>query len=247
MEGSGRSAGGVGTPPTGCGEPGGALRRGLHLVGRYVRRSPLTYGWLGILFATTLAQRAMTESELDRVLWQRSTNILNLTEHPVRVLVGSLFWIDGSSLLPYVVTFTVFLAPAERWLGGRRWLAVGLTSHVVATLVSQGVLLYVISRGLAPSTLAGVRDVGVSYFQAGVTGVLGHHLAGRWRWAYLAGVLVVYVVPLVADPGLTTLGHLVAAAVGMASVPVARAAGGTPWDPVRGWDAAVRWWRSRRA
>jgi hypothetical protein len=72
------------------------------------------------------------------------------------VLIQSLLWIDGQYWWPYLVVFTLFLAPAERWLGRLRWLVVGIVgvltyhipprwrwAYVVAAVVVFGVSLAV--------------------------------------------------------------------------------------------------------
>ena len=65
---------------------------------------------------------------------------------PLGVLFSSLLWIDGKSLEPYLLLFTLFLAPAEQWLGQLRWLTVGLTSHILATYISEGLLYLAIEN-----------------------------------------------------------------------------------------------------
>ena len=59
---------------------------------------------------------------------------------PLDALLSSLLWIDGRYWTPYLLLFTLFLAPAEHWLGQIRWLTVGLTAHVAATYISEGLL-----------------------------------------------------------------------------------------------------------
>ena len=244
----GGGPGSTGTPAGRLGRDPVAARHGqfLRRVGRaawsYVRSAPLTFGWAAILLATTLAQHAMPEGQLAEVLVQRSTNVINLVQHPVRSLVASLFWIDGSFWFPYLVSFALFHAQVERWLGWRRWLLIGLTVHVVATLVSQAVLLAAVHRGIAPPIMLGVRDVGVSYFQAAMIGVLAHHFVPRWRWVYGGVALAVFVLPLVLRPGLTTLGHLVALLVGLALFPLTRASAAAPWDPPLAWRRVRQRW-----
>ena len=100
---------------------------------RFVRSAPLTYLWLTVLLITTIIQHQLGHRELHDVLIHGSTNLHELATDPLKVLFESLLWIDGRYWTPYLVLFTVFLAPAERWLGEIRWLAVGLTAHIGAT------------------------------------------------------------------------------------------------------------------
>ncbi len=115
-----------------------------------------------------------------------STNIHHLLRDPLEVLIYSLLWIDGRHWAPYLVLFTLFLAPAEQWLGHLRWITVGLTAHVGATYVSEGLLELAIDYHQAPRKLVNAADIGVSYFLVGVMAVLTYHIARPWRWGYLA-------------------------------------------------------------
>lgn len=110
----------------------------LHRAGSYLRSAPGTYVWLAVLFVSTVALHHMSPDFEEDFLRQRSTNIHELSDNPVRVLITSAMWIDGGLWLPYAVLFTAFHAQAERWLGTLRWLAVAVAAHVLATLISEG-------------------------------------------------------------------------------------------------------------
>ncbi|NDK89978.1 hypothetical protein GYA93_10350 [Gordonia desulfuricans] len=198
---------------------------------RYVRSAPFTFAWLAVLFVTTAIQRSLTPVELDEVLGQRSTNIANLTHDPFRVLVTSLFWIDGEVWLPYLVLFCLFHVPAERWLGPVRWFVVGFSAHVIATYLSQGALEYAIRQGATSPSMVDVRDIGVSYFLAAIGGVLTYHIARPWRWLYLAGVVVVFGVPLLTHVTFTGIGHALSALIGLAWYPITRGCPAPQWNP----------------
>ncbi|MFG2280361.1 rhomboid-like protein [Streptomyces asoensis] len=202
------------------------LRRGVSEAGRgvraYVRSAPGTYVWLTVLFVTTVALHHMSPEFEQEFLRRRSTNLHELSRHPVRVLVASAMWIDGGSWLPYVVLYSVFHARAERWLGTARWLAVCAAAHVLATLLSEGMLAKAIGDGLAPRSAADTLDVGVSYALSGVVAVLVYRIRPPWRYGYLAGVAVFYTVPLVAAPTFTDFGHFVSVLVGLGCYPLVR-------------------------
>jgi tRNA(Arg) A34 adenosine deaminase TadA len=187
-----------------------------------VRSAPLTYGWLVVLLATTLVQHSLSPRVLRALLQSTSTNLHHLASDPVRVLVNSLLWIDGSYWWPYVLIFTLFLAPAERWLGHLRWLTVGLSCHIGATFLSEGFLYWSIQRAQASPRLIDARDVGVSYFVVGIAGVLFYRIPGRWRWAYLTTLTLVAVGALAARTNFTSLGHLCALVLGLACYPLTR-------------------------
>ncbi|MDR6974616.1 heme exporter protein D [Streptomyces sp. 3330] len=191
-------------------------------VWAYVRGAPGTYVWLAVLFVTTVALHHMSPEFEQEFLRQRSTNLHELSRHPVRVLVASALWIDGGHWLPYVVLYSVFHAQAERRLGTARWLAVCAAAHVLATLISQGVLAKAIRDGLAPQSAADTLDVGVSYALSGVVAVLAFQIRPPWRYGYLAAVLVFYGFPLTSDPTFTDFGHFVSVVIGLACYPLVR-------------------------
>lgn len=205
----------------------------LAAVWRFVRGAPLTYLWLVLLLVTTIIQHSLDRRELRAVLIHGSTNIHHLASDPVEALVVSLFWIDGRYWTPYLVLFTLFLAPAEHWLGQRHWLTVGLTAHIGATYISEGLLYLEIQHHLAPERLVYARDIGVSYFMIGLIAVLAYHVARPWRWGYLAVLFAVFTVPLVIHVTFTAIGHFAAIFIGLLFYPMARARGGAPVNPRR--------------
>ncbi|WP_369247469.1 rhomboid-like protein [Streptomyces sp. R41] len=198
---------------------------GLHRVWRYVCGAPGTYAWLGILFVTTVAVHQMSPEFEEQFLRQRSTNIHELSNNPVRVLIASAMWIDGGHWVPYAVLYTVFHATAERWLGTARWLLVCVAAHVLASLISEGALLLAIRHGVVPHSAVNTLDIGVSYALAGVIAVLTYRIASPWRYPYLAVVLVVYGVPLATGRTFTDLGHFIAVLIGLACYPLVRGRG----------------------
>src|SRR5271165_6565031 len=147
---------------------------------RFVRRAPLTYLWLTVLLITTIIQRTASRRYLHFLLVHDSTNIRHLATDPLDALFSSLLWIDGRYWTPYLLLFTLFLAPAEHWLGQMRWLTVGLTAHVGATYISEGWLYLAIQSHHAPERLVHATDIGVSYFLVGVIAVLAYRIARPW-------------------------------------------------------------------
>lgn len=193
-------------------------------VWRWVSTAPLTYIWLTVLLITTIIQHHLSRRELHTVLVHGSTNLYHLARDPLEVLFASLLWIDGRYWTPYLVLFTLFLAPAERWLGQLRWLTVGLTAHVGATYLSEGLLYLAIQHHLEPEKLVHARDIGVSYFMVGVMAVLTYHIAKPWRWGFLAILVLVFTVPLIIHVNFTAIGHFASILVGLCFYPMARSA-----------------------
>ena len=209
----------------------------LTAIWRYVSSAPLTYVWLTVLLVTTIIQRHLTRRQFHVVVLDSSTNIHHLAREPLEVLIYSLFWIDGKYWAPYLVLFTLFLAPAERWLGHLRWLTVGLTAHVGATYISEGLLDLAIDFHQAPHKLVRATDIGVSYFLVGVMAVLTYHIASPWRWGYLAVLLLIFGFPLVRidphNPDFTAVGHFTSLLIGLCFYPMARQRAGPQLSPAR--------------
>ncbi|MFJ7064269.1 rhomboid-like protein [Streptomyces sp. NPDC101115] len=188
-----------------------------------MRSSPGTHVWLLVIAITSLVIALSPDGVEHYLLHRNSSNLYELSRHPVRALVGSAFWIQNPASLPfYAVLFEVFHAPVERWLGTVKWLVVVATAHVAATLVSQKVVLEAIQDHDVPRSMAHVVDVGVSYGLAASVGILTYRLARPWRWFYLAGAVAFFAVPLVTDRTYTDLGHAISLAIGLAFWPLTR-------------------------
>jgi hypothetical protein len=205
--------------------------RVLASVRGYLRRAPGTYVWLGTLAASTYVINHIDPAFHDEFLRQRSTNLHQLATKPVRVLIGSAFWLDGGGLPGYFLFYHLFHVPAERWLGTRRWLGVVVVSHVGATYLSEGALYWAIRHGRAPASSVDTLDVGVSYALAGVQAVLVYRIAPPWRYPYLAALLAWYGTGLLHGRTFTDVGHLTAALLGLACYPFTRGRG-EPWNPM---------------
>jgi hypothetical protein len=208
-----------------------AFAGGFARVWAYARTAPWTFSWLAVLVVTTIVQHAVSRDTRIALLGERSTNLRHLQSDPVHVLVTSLLWIDGYFLLPYVLLFCVFHVPAERWLGSLRWAVIGLSAHVAATYIGEGVLALAIRHGAASAESVDVRDIGVSYFLAAIVGVLTYHIAVPWRWAYLTAIVVCVGLPLVVHPTFTAVGHFSSMLIGLAWYPLTRGRDYPQWDP----------------
>lgn len=194
--------------------------RVLRRVAGEFRGAPLTFGWLTLLLGTTVLQHRLAPATLQRLLEADSTSLQNLGHDPIRVMLGSLLWIDGAQWLPYVVFFVLISARVERWLGSWRWLAIGLLGHVLATLLSEGYLRLEIQAGIAPPSMERTMDIGVSYFLATLAGVLAYRLHGASRWVYLAGMLGLIGLISSGQFDFTTLGHLCSLGIGLVCYPM---------------------------
>ncbi|MEU7007772.1 rhomboid-like protein [Streptomyces sp. NPDC046332] len=201
-----------------AGAPGGEPSRPIR---SWVRSSPGTHVWL-LVIAITSTVIALSSDGLEHYLLQRnSSNLHQLSHHPIRALLGSAFWIENpANLLLYAVLFEVFHAPVERWLGTPRWLVTVATAHIAATLISQQVVLEAIQDHDVPRSMAHVVDIGVSYGIAASAGILTYRIPWPWRWLYLAGAVTFFAVPLFTSHTYTDLGHAISLAIGLACRPL---------------------------
>uniref|UniRef100_A0AAU2V6C2 Integral membrane protein n=1 Tax=Streptomyces sp. NBC_00003 TaxID=2903608 RepID=A0AAU2V6C2_9ACTN len=193
----------------------------------WVRSAPGTHIWLLIIAITSLVIQLSTQGLEHFLLHRNSSNIHELTKHPVQSLFTSAFWIENpSSLLLYLVLFEAVHATVERWLGTLRWLCTVVVGHVVATLISQEYVLWSIQNHHLPKRLAHamshVVDIGVSYGLAAAAGILVYRLPHPWRWPYLVGVIGFFGVPLATGLTFTDLGHVTALLIGFACWPLTR-------------------------
>jgi hypothetical protein len=206
-------------------------------VWHFIIGAPLTYSWLLVLGITTFIQNELPGRQLRWVLLHRSTNIHELGTDPLGVLFSSLFWLDGKNFEPYLLLFTLFLAPAEHWLGQLRWLTVGLSAHILATYISEGILYYAIEEHNASERLVYARDIGVSYFLVGVMAVLTYHIARPWRWGYLGVLFVIFGFPLLTihrhGLNFTAIGHFASILIGLCFYPMARERKRPPLNPAK--------------
>ncbi|GAA0669040.1 hypothetical protein GCM10010193_21180 [Kitasatospora atroaurantiaca] len=218
----------------------GIAARILRRAWAWVRAAPGTYVWLLLLAVTSFVVARMDPANLHWFLAKRSTNVDQLRSHPVHALLASAIWTEQADFAFYFLIFTIFHVPAERWLGTRRWLTVALTAHVLATLISEGIVARGVDAGRLPANMADTVDVGVSYALAGVEGVLTYRFAGWWRRLYGGVLLLFYLIPLIVSHTFTDLGHFCSVLIGLSFYRFAR--GRPTWDPLAAW----RTWRDRR-
>src|ERR1700709_1741400 len=131
------------------------LRRLEAYTAAWIRSAPGTYTYLFALLVTSWSLRGADPHLADALIRSESTNLDNLTDRPLQVLVASAFWTSGSAI-PWqlLLRFTLVMAPVERRLGTRRTLPVFATGHVLATLLVAGGLSYGVQHRLVSVSLA---------------------------------------------------------------------------------------------
>jgi hypothetical protein len=182
-----------------------------------VRANPATFVYICMLIITSVVIAAAGERLTDALLRTQSTNLDNLRHHPVHVLFTSAFWLDSQvTPLLLVLPFALVLAPVERWIGSRRWLAVFAAGHVGATIVTAGFIQFELDHGWASNALLRTIDVGFSYGFTAVLGVFTYSLPRPWRLGFGAVISLALLIGVAISSNFTDIGHLVAWAIGLA-------------------------------
>ncbi|MEV7560801.1 rhomboid-like protein [Streptomyces sp. NPDC089795] len=209
--------------------PSGPSAGTLRAVRAYPRRAPLTLAYVCLLLAGHVwLGQGLSADRADALLGYLSTNLDNLRDHPLRALLGSVLFFDGTltdvTSTDFVGTFITLglgvccsLAWVEHRWGKWRAIAVFLGGHVVATLLTAVVIVVALRHGGYPTAVRQSLDYGVSYGAQTVLaiGTLALPRRGRLPWAVfvLAWPLggADWSAPL---PDFTTIGHVLAAVLG---------------------------------
>lgn len=214
------------SPLTAAPSPGVAerLRSAQSVTADWVRSAPGTYTYLFAITVTSWSLRGVDPRLADTLIRAQSTNLDNLTDRPLQVLIASAFWTTGA-VLPWqlVLRFTFILAPVERRLGTLRTVLVFAAGHVGATLLVAAGLQYGVSHRLLNHGLAHASDVGVSYGLVAVAGALTWLIVpARWRVVWVGALYTAITVAVIGGITFTDVGHQLSLLIGLASAPLIR-------------------------
>jgi len=171
------------------------------------RGTPLATAMVVLLLAATLAFRLLFPDDLDDIVAWTSTNVRNLASHPVASMLASAFVVP-TGLLPELIMVAIGFAALERSIGTLRTAAVALSGHVIATLLTE-YGAYLLADGATDRS-----DVGISYAMLAVLAAVAFRLRGRIRLLAVTAVGAAVLIPFALAPGMSTTGHLLAAALG---------------------------------
>ncbi|MER5948313.1 rhomboid-like protein [Streptomyces sp. NPDC001904] len=185
--------------------------------------TPFTFGYAAVLVVTSLYMEFAPPDAVSAALRASSTDVTHLAQSPVLVLVASALWIAGGLASPFVIAFVVVLTALERRIGGLRTAAVFLLGHVLATLATEVPVGLSVAAGHLPDSSLHRLDYGISFGVAASIGALAGLLTPWLRWLTLAVFAATLLQDLIAftDP-MTSWGHLLALAIGVATWPLVR-------------------------
>ncbi|MBE7702322.1 hypothetical protein H9623_18685 [Oerskovia sp. Sa1BUA8] len=220
--------------PAGGTSPAHLARHALTDVWSTVRRADLAIVYCAVVLLVAVVLWFLSPEMRDQVYEDTSTNLVNLRDRPLSVLIASAFVISTPGEVLLVLQLLVVLAYAQRFVGRLASLAVGFMGHVGATVCTAVVLTTGIFHGFVNPSVATVDDVGVSYVMASVMGFLTVAVPRRWRWWWIAFVVLYWVAPGLVTQSFTAVGHTTALVVGLT---VAFVAGRTRQAP--GWTGDI--------
>ncbi|TMR30531.1 hypothetical protein ETD96_33570 [Actinomadura geliboluensis] len=187
------------------------------MMGAFARRYAMPLTFLGLFAAVWTVQALVLPPDARHAMiaWA-STNLANLAVNPVGTMVASAFVAEGAQGV-LMVAAAIGLFPLTRRFGNLRAVVLVAASHVLGTLVSQGVALVRLEAGLLSDSIRTIPDVGPSYVLCAA--LVAAFLYGRGRarrllalagWAALTPAL------LDGLPGLevAAVGHVVAMLAG---------------------------------
>ena len=191
------------------------LRAVLRDVGRTVAHADLALAYCGAVTLVTLVVMLQPEARTDQIIARVSSNLDNLRAEPLVSMFGSAFVVESIGGLSLVLQLLVVLAYLQRFVGRLGALVVGLAGHVGAGLIVAAALSTGIFHGFVDESVAEATDVGVSYVMAAAMGFLVIAVPARWRWWYLGGTAVYWLLPGAINRTFTDAGHASALAIGL--------------------------------
>ncbi|RMI30087.1 rhomboid-like protein [Nocardia stercoris] len=188
--------------------------RFVELIRAFYGRAPGSCAYAFTVFVTWWTLRGISPTAAHRLILSASTNLHNMRQDPVQVLVASAFWTEGGFPWSVLATCLTVMALAEGWLGTVRWITAFAVGHIGATLAVATGLAFAEHRGLLPVRATVVSDVGASYGFSAVFAVLTFHLGGRLRVLWASGLLAWAVHGVWHGQTFADYGHLTAVLLG---------------------------------
>lgn len=203
----------------------GRVARAVRLVRDLCRGRDLAVGYAVVLLGLTVVLSVQPDHVHDRLVLRSSTNLANLRDDPLVVLLVSAFVLPSALSLWVLPVLVLAYGAAQRWLGRTATLLVALFGHVFATVFVAVLLAAGIAHHQLDRSVAREPDVGASYGLAAVLAVLAYRLPPVPRRLVALGGTVFLLGLLLVSQTFTDLGHLTAWLIGLSMGEVGAAAG----------------------
>lgn len=126
------------------------------------RRYAAALCYLGLLGAAELSYALISAAGKQQVLDLVSTNVANLSSHPVVSVVGSAFF-PGEYPLAWFCFAAVGVLGVNSRLGNRRTVLFCAVAHLLGTGVSEGIVAWRLAGGELPDAARHQLDTGPSF------------------------------------------------------------------------------------
>lgn len=186
---------------------------------KWIQASPATFAYVSIFCVSTLIQRTNSSHLIANLINESSTNLSRASEQPFIMFVDSALWVadKGAGLVFYVLIFLTVVSWAEQRYGSPRLIIIGITGHVIGSILTMLLELWAINNGMAPQSLATTTDVGVSYIMISTCAAALLLMRNK---ALLVGLLTLFafiVGPLFFERSIWDMGHLFATIIGFST------------------------------
>lgn len=179
-------------------------------------KTPFTTSYAIVLAITDVIMTLLSSNDQTAVGQATSTNITHLALDPLLVLPASAVVDLGNSRWIWIPLTLLLLGGIERRLGSGRAVMVTFGAHVIASLVSEGLLLVQIASHAQPRSDVNILDVGPSYLI--LAALSGCVMIGSWRLRAAALVIGGLIIPglmtRLPELDMSAVGHLLAILLG---------------------------------
>jgi hypothetical protein len=179
-------------------------------------RLGVALGYAGALAGGTLLVRTRPAATRQAWLGWASTNLVNLRYHPFGAMVASAF-VSTDDTVGWIALAVIGLGVTGWVLGSWRTALLVATSHMLATLISEGILAYRIHAGVAPDDQRLLLDVGPSYIVvcALTAGMVYGWWVGRGWCALALGFVAPSIFGWLGEWEVSSIGHVCSVVIGL--------------------------------
>ncbi len=179
--------------------------------------APATLVYCAAWTATTILVQGSPKALVQTFTVFNSTNVDGLLFDPFRALAASALLVAdrGFGFLAYLAAYVLIVARLEQRLGTARTVMVWLVAHFGGSLLTVGIQLLGVRRGVSAEEMATGADVGVSYVMVGSMAAYALLVGPRWRYYYWAVLGIGLATPLALSASVWDIGHIIAALLGL--------------------------------